>query len=232
MLSIQPCFTGNFQKLQMSAFGFVFSVSIDLFITKVKTSSHSGKKFPQPSNLGLSESLLPFPTGNLWGNGVICKWRHLQLNAFLSFCPSLSSETEHNATALGKNPHLSFHPGGVRQEILQSITAWFPDSPWAGVGTVSVCWDHGWGQRWAGEGRKRTPGSSAQETTWPVHVGLLIFGVVQGESQVFFLYLSVSWLKFLKMTEQVDKSVILFSISLHSYFIEKAGVRSNPWTFG
>lgn len=64
----------------MSAFGFVFSVSIDLFITKVKTSSHSGKKFPQPSNLGLSE-LIAFSLRE-----PLRKWGYLQMEASAAEC--------------------------------------------------------------------------------------------------------------------------------------------------
>lgn len=177
-----------------------------------------------------------------WRNGVICKWRLLQLSAFLSFWQSLSSVTdcatfhEQNAIALEKKSMSVCSSWRGEPQNAPEHHCIIP--PWAGVGTVSICWDHGWGQRWAGR-RKRKEILDHLHKKMASTGGFINFWcgccpgwVMSLLSVSIFLYLSVSWLKFLKMTGQwVDKTGILFSISLHPYFVEKVGVLSDSWTF-
>lgn len=83
---------------------------------------------------------------------------------------------------------------------------------------------------------KGSPGSSAQETTWPVYVDLLIFGVdaVWGKSWVFFLYLSVPFYILIKISKN-DRATSGWKwnsilISLHPIFYGRRwGSFMNTW---
>lgn len=161
------------------------------------------------------------------------KWSNLQLEAFAAECfPQLLSLPQlwdrlcsipwTKCNCPGRNPCLSFPPGAVSQEMLQSITSWFPWAGWA-LGVSAGLRDG------LGEGRERKSWIICTRNYMASTCGVVNFwcGCCPGRvmslsvSICTFLYLSVYWLKFLKMTEQqMDKCGILFSISLHPYFME------------
>lgn len=150
--------------------------------------------------------------------------------------PSALRETVHHSMSKmqlpwKKNPCLSFPPGaGDAPEHHCMI-------PMGRLGTVLSAGTMGGVRDGMGEGRERKSWIICTRKYIASTCGFVNFwcGCCPGQAMSLlsvsistFLYLSVYWLKFLKMIEKrVDKSGILFSISLHPYFMEEAGVLSN-----